>query len=154
MWKLLKLRMFSPFANDLCGEKTGGAAATSSGANAIVSLGSALVCLGKRLRSLKYFLLWKSSSDRGTLRDSYHTKIERSAILLLDTKIMRPKMDEPCSRAGKAEFPDIPSTQEWREDFPAPQVPPRKPRTAYIAPETAFVVASNEIEIDGFDIRT
>ncbi|KAF7512949.1 hypothetical protein GJ744_012052 [Endocarpon pusillum] len=45
----------------------------------------------------------------------------------------------------------IPSTQDWREDFPATQPPQSKPRNAYITPETSFTVPSDETEVDGFD---
>lgn len=56
-------------------------------------------------------------------------------------------------RAAEPEFPGLPSTQEWREDFPSTQIPPQKPRTAYITPQTSFLVPPNEAETDGFDIE-
>ncbi len=57
------------------------------------------------------------------------------------------------SRAAEAELPGIPSTQDWREDFPATQFFQRKPRNAYITPETSFTVPSDETEADGFDLQ-
>ena len=57
------------------------------------------------------------------------------------------------SWAAEAEFPGIPSTQDWHEDFPATQLPQFKPRNAYITPETSFTVPSDETEVDGFDLQ-
>lgn len=64
------------------------------------------------------------------------------------------RIEATLSSTGEVEFPGIPSTQEWREDFPATQIPPRRPRSPYITPETSFNVPSGEPEIDGFDIQT
>ena len=66
---------------------------------------------------------------------------------------MCPELYGTLSRAREAEFPGIPSTQEWRDDFPATQIPPRKSRTAYLTPQTSFTAPSNETDIDGFDIQ-
>jgi hypothetical protein len=69
------------------------------------------------------------------------------------TQILRPELFESLHRAGEVEFPGIPSTQEWREDFPATQAPPREARNAYITPQTSFSVPSNDTETDGFDVK-
>jgi hypothetical protein len=57
------------------------------------------------------------------------------------------------SRIDEAEFPGIPSTQEWREDLSATQMPLRKPQNAYITPQTSFTEPADQTEIDGFDIQ-
>jgi hypothetical protein len=62
-------------------------------------------------------------------------------------------MSEMLSCSGQYEFPGIPSTQEWHEDFPATQFPLHKPRAPYITPATSFNVPCDEAEVDGFDIR-
>ncbi|ERF73548.1 hypothetical protein EPUS_08755 [Endocarpon pusillum Z07020] len=60
---------------------------------------------------------------------------------------------DDSAREAEAEFPGIPSTQDWREDFPATQFPQSRPRNAYITPETSFTVPSDETEVDGFDLQ-
>jgi hypothetical protein len=57
-------------------------------------------------------------------------------------------------KAVEGEFPGIPSTQEWREDFPATEIPPRRSRSAYLTPQTSFTALADETEIDGFDHQT
>jgi hypothetical protein len=66
---------------------------------------------------------------------------------------LRSELLDSLVRAGEAEFPGIPSTQEWREDFPATQVPPREPRNAYITPQTSFSLPSGDAERVGFDFQ-
>jgi hypothetical protein len=62
-------------------------------------------------------------------------------------------MCEAASSAGDTEFPGIPSTQEWHEDFPSTQIPICNSRAAYITPATSFTIPSNDSELDGFDVR-